>query len=209
MDVPPVIGCWFWSTADREPENFKSFIDNIAKHTAFNILTESIRIGTRYMTDQDVIDATRKAAAYARTKGIGIAPELGFWSSFPKAYPKEPLQMIRLVTANLADKGEVGVETSYETKWNHLQGWPFEVGPARVARVCSYVRGAQEIDPKTVEDITSACHVVSNCRNAPMSPCGRTKRVFGMVCCRIAREKCRRVWRRCARTGSAWTFQRL
>ena len=160
LDVPPVIGCWFWNTADREPENFKSFIDNIAKHTAFNILTESIRIGTRYMTDQDVIDATRKAADYARTKGIGIAPELGFWSSFPNAYPKEPLQMIRLVTANLADKGEVRVETSYETKWNHLQGWPFEVGPARVARVCSYVRGAQGIDPKTVEDITWACHVV-------------------------------------------------
>ncbi len=68
--------------------------------------------------------------------------------------------MIRLVTANLADKGEVRVETSYETKWNHLQGWPFEVGPARVARVCSYVRGAQGIDPKTVEDITWACHVV-------------------------------------------------
>ena len=159
-DFPPVIGCWFWTAADREPENFKPFIDNVAKHTAYNVLTTSIRIGNRYMTDTDIIDATKKAAAYARTKGIGIAPELGFWASFPKAYPKEPLQMIRLLTANLVDEGEVIVETSYQTEWNHLQGWPFEIGPASVARVYSYVRGKQGVDPKTVEEITSACKVV-------------------------------------------------
>jgi hypothetical protein len=159
-DVPPVIGCWFPHVADGEPENFKPFIDGIAQHTAYNLLTTSIRIGNRYTTDADVIEATKQAAAYARTRDIGIVPELGFWSSFNKAYPDEPLKMIRLITTNLADQGEVMAETTYPPTWNHLQGWPFSIGPASVARVYSYVLGKQGADPETVEDITASCKVV-------------------------------------------------
>lgn len=158
--VPPVIGCWFWHPAAGEPENFKPFIDHIAGHTAYDLLTTSIRIANRQMTDPDVVDATRRAAAYAGTKGIGLVPELGFWSSFNQAHPDEPLQLMRLLTTNLADQGEVTVETRYKTKWVHLQGWPFAIGPARAARVYSYRRAAQGADPGTIEDITASCRVV-------------------------------------------------
>ena len=159
-DVPPVIGCWFWTPADGEPENFKPFLDGVAKHTAWNLVTMSIRIGNRHMTDPDVIAATREATAYGRTKGIGIVPELGFWSSFNQAYPNEPLQLMHLVTTQLSDQGEVYAETGYQTQWNHLQGWPFNIGPARVHRVYSYVRGEEGAVPESIEDITASCKVV-------------------------------------------------
>ena len=157
--VSPVIGCWFWNSFDREPENFKPFIDQVAKHTSYNLLTTSIRIGSRYMTDPDVHDATKAAAAYARTHDIGIVLDLPFMASFPKAYPKEILQMVRLQTVDLPEAGEVIVQTGNPVKLNQLQGWPFKAGPARVARVYSYVYGKKGIEPNTIRDITLACKV--------------------------------------------------
>ncbi|MCP4211915.1 MAG: hypothetical protein GY764_10620 [Halieaceae bacterium] len=159
VDVPPVIGCWFPTAVDREPENFKPFLDHVAKHTAYNLLTTSIRIGSRYMSDQDVHDGFKAASAYARKRGIGIVPELGVWSSFNKAYPEETLNMVRLQTVDLAGEGEVIAKTGHRAGANMLQGWPFKIGPAKIARVYSYVRGAKGVDPGTVKDITSACKV--------------------------------------------------
>lgn len=172
-DIPPVIGCWFPNAVDREPENFKPFLDQVAKHTAYNLLTTSIRIGSRYMVDQDVHDAFKAAAAYARKRGIGIVPELGFWSSFNKAYPEETLNMVRLQTVDLAGEGEVIAKTGHRARANMLQGWPFKIGPARIARVYSYVRDAKGVDPQTVKDITSACKVreVTSTSIAVAIPC--------------------------------------
>lgn len=157
--ISPVVGCWFPNATDGEPENFKPFIDGIATHTAYNLLTTSIRIGSRYMSDPDVHDGFKAATAYARERGIGIVPELGFWSSFNKAYPEEKLSMVRLQTVDLAGEGEVIVKTSHPAAAAMLQGWPFQIGPAKIARVYSYVRGAKGIDPETLKDITAVCNV--------------------------------------------------
>ena len=75
-------------------------------------------------------------------------PELGPWTSFNKAYPREPLADDTSGDGDLADKGEVTVGTSYQTQLEYLQGWPFTIGPARVARVYSYVRGTAGADPE-------------------------------------------------------------
>jgi len=157
--VSPVIGCWFPNAVDREPENFKPFLDQVAKHTAYNLLTTSIRIGSRYMSDPDVHDAFKAAVAYARKRGIGIVPELGCWSSFNKAYPEETLNMVRLQTVDLAGEGEVIAKTGHGAGARMLQGWPFKIGPAKIARVYSYVRGAKGVDPGTVKDVTATCEV--------------------------------------------------
>ena len=162
-DVPPVIGCWFQSAFDKEPENFKPYIDMIAKHSTFNLLTTSPRMGHRSTTDPDYIAATKTAATYARKHDIGIVLELGFWSSFPKAYPiNENLEMVRLQAVNLEEAGEVVVQTNYLTRAVTLQQWPFNIGPAKMARVYSYVLGKQGIESDTVQDITASCSVKSH-----------------------------------------------
>ena len=177
-DVPPVIGCWFPVTVDREPENFKPFLDHVTKHTAYNLLTTSIRIGARHMSDQDVHDAFKAAVAYGRKRGIGIVPELGVWSSFNKAYPEETLNRVRLQTVDLAGEGEVIAKTDYPAGAHTLLGAPFKIGPAKIARVYSYVRGAKGVDPGTVKDITAACKVreVTSTSITVAIPCNKTTR---------------------------------
>jgi hypothetical protein len=157
--VAPVIGCWFPAVADREPENFKPFLDQVAEYTAYNLLTTSIRIGSRSMADQDVHGGFKAAAAYARKRGIGLVPELGSWSLFNKANPQETLSMVRLQTVDLAGEGEVIATTRHADGASMLQGQPFKIGPAGIARVYMFARGAKGIDPSTVKDITSACQV--------------------------------------------------
>src|ERR1019366_5439962 len=89
--TPPTLGCWFWNAVDGEPENYRPFLDTVALHSPYTLLTTSMRIASRRFTDKDVREAARAAAAYARERGIGIVLELPFTDSFTRDFPEETL----------------------------------------------------------------------------------------------------------------------
>jgi len=75
------VACWFWGEADFAPGRYKAMIDLMNQHTSFTLLTASFRAGRREpLTDPAVFEQVKQAVAYARSKGIGIAPEFSMWS---------------------------------------------------------------------------------------------------------------------------------
>ena len=41
--VLPTIGCWFWKEAEFQPGGYRPFLDMVADHASYNLLTTSIR----------------------------------------------------------------------------------------------------------------------------------------------------------------------
>lgn len=87
----PAIGCWFPQDQHFEPDGYKQFLEQHAKHSPFTLLTTSIRC-KRWMTDPDVHAQMKAATEYARDLGMGIVLELD-WpfarSAFVEKYPDE------------------------------------------------------------------------------------------------------------------------
>ena len=71
----PGIGCWFWTAQEFKPEGYKLFLDQHARHSAFKLLTTSIRYPAE-VSDPKVHDQIKAAAVYARSLGMGIVMEL-------------------------------------------------------------------------------------------------------------------------------------
>jgi hypothetical protein len=157
--IPPTIGCWFWNAVDGEPENYKPFLDTVALHSPYTLLTTSMRIASRRFTDKDVREAARAAAVYARERGIGIVLELPFTDSFTRDFPGEILERVSLETVPLADTGEVTAGVSHPSSGTHLQGWPLKIGPARLLHVYCFGCGKGGMKPETIRDITDSCKV--------------------------------------------------
>ncbi|MCY3018331.1 MAG: hypothetical protein NTW87_04765, partial [Planctomycetota bacterium] len=67
----PGIGCWFPMAEEFKPEGYKRFLDLHAKHSAFKLLTTSIRYPVE-VTDPKVHAQFKAAAEYARSLGMGI-----------------------------------------------------------------------------------------------------------------------------------------
>jgi hypothetical protein len=157
--IAPNLGCWFWNAVDREPENYKPFLNTVALHSPYTLLTTSMRIASRRFTDKDVHDAAKAAAVYARQRGIGVVLELPFTDSFTRDFPGEILEQVVLKTVPLADSGQVTVGISYPPGDSELQGWSLKIGPARLLHVYCFGRDAGGMKPETIRDITSSCKV--------------------------------------------------
>ena len=154
--VPPVIGCWFWTEQEFEPKGYEKFIDMVSKHTAYNLLTTTMRVPNRQITDDDVHDQIKEAVVYARKHGMGVALELDVRHSlraFQKAYPDELQERLRLREVNLPDGGEVVAKIeSGPVPGDAIGKYPSL--SSRLARVYSYERGSEGIETDTIQDIT-------------------------------------------------------
>ena len=164
--VPPDIGAWFWeSVEDFRPGECRAFLDLAADHSPFRLLTTSQRV-PKEITDADVHERFKEAAAYARRRGLALVLDLDVRlarAAFQKAYPDELQELLRIREADLAAAGEtrVTVKTVGGPKDHMTWGSKASYYPlaGRLVRVYSYVRGAAGIEPKTVRDITASCTV--------------------------------------------------
>ena len=185
----PGIGCWFPMAEEFKPEGYKRFLDLHAKHSAFKLLTTSIRYPVE-VTDPKVHAQFKAAAEYARSLGMGIVMELDApfaRPAFAEKYPDELQGIVRLRDVALKDAGEVSLAVdplNGGTYGFYAKGFDSVAG--RLLRVYSYApAGPQGI--QSVEDITGRCKVdQADARGVKVTiPCaaqdkGRTACVMAM-----------------------------
>jgi len=165
--VPPVIGCWFWHEREFEPEGYRAYLDLVHRHATYNWLTTSLRVPEKEVTDAAVKAQIRRAAEYARQRGIGMVMDLDVRlarAAFRREYPDELQEMLRLREVELPDSGEVVCRIGSEVLSDHytFRATPYLSLSGRLVRVYAYRRGPQGLEPETVQDITeSRCRVES------------------------------------------------
>ena len=113
------------------------------------------------MTDAYVHDWFKRAAAYARQRGVGLVLELDPRHSIPafaQQYPKALQQRLWLREVDLAKEGEAVVEIGYGVgHGDAICG--SGVNAIALERVYVYERTSAGIEPDTVQDVTASCTV--------------------------------------------------
>lgn len=160
----PGIGCWFWTTRELAPEGYRDFIDKAERHSAFGLLTTSIRADVE-VTDPQVHDQIKRAADYARARGLGIVMDLDVRlarRAFMAKYPDELQEIVRLSEISLKEAGQVELTIETRGGGDHytFRAPPYYPVASRLLRVFSYRRDADGIETNSVEDITSRCQVL-------------------------------------------------
>lgn len=166
-DVPPALGCWFWHEEDFKDQNYRNYVDMIADHAKFTILTTSLRIPHGELTDDHIHDTLRAATEYAAERGIGIALDLDVRlarEAYRQRYPEEMQEMLRLREIPVNPEGDTVLEILPETPGDHYthRATPYIPLSSRMVRVYAFSRKENRIDPETVTDITAACRVVES-----------------------------------------------
>jgi len=163
-DVPPDIGAWFWQPAEFQPAGYRRYLDMVAAHSPYGLLTTSQRV-PREITEPEVHDQYKAAVAYARQRGLRVALDLDLRlarEAFRKAHPDEMQEVLRIKEADLDETTGAAItiakiENADHMTWGSKAAYVSLAG--RVVRVYSYVRGKDGIEPDSVKDITEACKV--------------------------------------------------
>lgn len=163
-NVPPALGCWFWHDEDFKDQNYRAYIDTVARHAKFTHLTASLRIPQGELTDAFVHDTLREAMDYAARFDIRVALDLDVRlarEAFQTAYPDEMQEMLRIRETSRNGEGNTVLEITPETLSDHYTGRakPYLPLASRLVRVYAFARGEGGIDPATVTDITSVCRI--------------------------------------------------
>ena len=162
-DVQPVIGAWFWTEDDFKPEGYKVFLDQVDKHSSYNLLSTANRRPGRDITDIDVYNQIKEAVEYANKLGIKIALELDIRLArrkFAAMYPDELQEAVILQEVELSANNSVEcVIQSRKNLRDHMNGRKEKYVPLRgsLLRVYSYEKTEKGIDPTTLKDITLEC----------------------------------------------------
>jgi len=186
----PGIGCWFWAKPEFEPEGYKRFVDLQYRHSAFRLLTTSIRFPVE-VTDPKVHDQIKLAAAYAREHDMAIVMDLDVRlarKAFMDKYPDELQEILRLREVELKDAGEVSFTIESIGFGDHytFAAPPYHPVSGRLVRVYSYTGSAQGLDPDSVQDITPRCKAVEATAKGVkvLIPCGEKDK--GRTACVMA-----------------------
>jgi hypothetical protein len=160
----PSIGCWFWTTREFAPEGYKDFLDKAEKHSAFRLLTTSIRANVE-VTDPKVHDQIKLAAEYARAHDMAVVMDLDVRlarKAFLDKHPDELQEIVRLREVRLKESGDVEflVETAGGGDHYTFRAPAYYPVASRLLRVYSYIREAGGITPASVVEITPRCKVV-------------------------------------------------
>jgi len=191
-NVLPVLGCWFWTETEFQPGGYRDFLDKVAAHSSYDLLTTSIRAPLKEVTDDDVRAQIAEATAYARKLGLGVAMDLDVRlarKAFQTAYPDELQEMLRLREFELRDAGEVTALIASSDLGDHYTFRTTHYVPLseRLLRVYTYVLGPNGIDAGTVEDITAkgAKVLAATAREVRVAiPCGEATK--GWKACVVA-----------------------
>lgn len=164
------LGCWFWAEAEFGPEGYRPFLDLVGRHAPYRLLTTSLRVPRRELTEAAVHGQIREAAAYAERYGIKLVVDLDVRLArlaFQRAHPDELQEMLRLGHVELPTAGEVTVTIMAEVPGDHytFAAIPYVPVASRLVRVYAGSRGPAGFDPAMIEDITARCRVVESRTN--------------------------------------------
>lgn len=159
-DWPPVIGAWFWGDATLEPEGYKPFLDAVADHSPYTLLTTSLRTPKGEITDQPIREHIGKAVRYANSLGLRVAFDLDVRlarRAFQNRYPDELQEELVFKTVELPTNGAVDVTFAGQDLSDHMTGGttPYLCLTSQLVRVYAFARGADGMDPDTVTELTA------------------------------------------------------
>ncbi|VAX18962.1 hypothetical protein MNBD_IGNAVI01-529 [hydrothermal vent metagenome] len=165
-NVMPTLGCWFWGEEEFQPNGYKQFIDQVSRHSSYDLLTTSIRAFKKEVTDIKVHDQIKAAAIYAKRHDVPIVMDLDVRlarRAFEEKYPDELQEMLILQEVELSNDKSVECVIHSSNLGDHYTHRTTNYIPLRgsLIRVYSYVRDSAGIDPKTLKDITKECELVS------------------------------------------------
>ena len=165
-NIMPVLGCWFWSEVEFESEGYKPFIDQVSLHSPYNLLTTSLRVPEKEVTDVDVHAQIKAAAIYAQKRGIPIVMDLDVRLArreFEEKYPDEMQEMLLLQEIKLSTKDPTEAVVHSLDLTDHYTGQTthYISLSGSLLRVYAYVRDTQGITPNTIKDITTTCEVLT------------------------------------------------
>lgn len=192
-NVSPVVGAWFPQEPEMHPEGFRRYLDAVEKHSHFNLLTTSMRNGSRQITDKEVHEWFKNAAVYAKGKGIGLVLEVDprhSIAAFRSKYPDEMQERLWLKEFDLVDNQDIIATIRYDYH-NGDAICSGAVTSIQMERVYCYQRGSDSIQSGTVNDITSSCKQVKSSEreiSVNVSP-GKEGKVDGNKICVICRVK--------------------
>lgn len=187
----PVIGAWFWGEEQFEPEGYVSFIDQTSKHSCYTLLTTGIRLRGRDITDIDVHDQVKRAAKYAKQKGIGIALDLDprlAPRKFEALYPDELQESLWLEEISLSDGASAEAVIRSVTLSDHMTGSRTPYIPLRgsLSRVYVYQKTPEGINPETLLEITKECELVVSSKDSVVVRIPANKENRGWHACVMA-----------------------
>ena len=164
-NVPPALGCYFVHEEDLQAAHYQAYLDTVAAHAGFSLLTTSLRIPKGELTDDNIRDAIRGITEYAAKLNIGIVMDLDVRlarEAFQHAYPGELQEMLRLRETPRAADGDTVLDIAAEVPSDHytFHAIPYVPVSSRLVRVFAFARGPHGIESENVADITAACRVV-------------------------------------------------
>jgi hypothetical protein len=98
--LPPEIYAWFWLEPEFQPEGYRAFVDLIAEHSNFGLLTTSLRTPSREIAAPDTHDQVKRAVLYAHSRGLRVAFDLDVRlarGTFRKLHPDQQQWMLRII----------------------------------------------------------------------------------------------------------------
>ena len=154
---PPIIGAWFWTQNDLEPDGYKSFLDAAAA-APYTLLSTSCRRAE--VVEPRVHEQAARAVDYAAKSGFRIALELDIRlarQAFRAKYPDEQQEELVLQFIDFTDGKPVEVNFQGVDTRDHMNGSlpAYKCLATRLVRVYSFIRDSSGIDPATVQEITS------------------------------------------------------
>lgn len=168
--VAPQIGCWFWGEAEFAPDGWRKYLDLVAAHSPYRLLTTSIRAPLVEVTQEATREQITQAAADARRRGMGVVMDLDVRlarEAFRAAYPDEMQEALRLrVWPVAAETVECRIE-SLELN-DHYTGrtTPYIALAGRAERVYAFRLEGAAVAVGSVLDITDRCTGVETSEKA-------------------------------------------
>jgi hypothetical protein len=107
---PPVIGAWFWTERELEPEGYKAFLDAAAAQSPYTLLSTACRKAE--VVDPFVHEQAGGAVRYAATLGLKIAWEVDVRlarQAFRARYPDEQQEELVLRFVDATNDGPTEV----------------------------------------------------------------------------------------------------
>lgn len=98
-NLPPEIYAWFWTADEFAPGGAERFLDRVVSTSNYGLLTTSLRVPSRQITDPDVHQHVKQAVLAAHQRGLRVAFDLDprlARKAFQKAHPGQLQWMLRV-----------------------------------------------------------------------------------------------------------------
>jgi hypothetical protein len=98
--LPPEIFAWFWLEPEFAPDGYRAYVDLVADHSNFGLLTTSLRVPSREIKAPETHDQIKRGVLYAHSRGLRVAFDLDVRlarATFRKLHPDQQQWMLRVV----------------------------------------------------------------------------------------------------------------